>query len=243
MDLPQPAIMPQPATQPQIRTDKASNDGALGLALVLAGLAGWVDAAGVTGSSRIFLSFMSGNTTDFATSLIHEDWPEAQFIGAVLGLFVAGVIVGELLEPLGGWFGPSLVLGVEGVVLAFGAALHWHGLTLPSWVTPLSPDPLVFAMGLQNATMHRAGGIGIGLTYVTGTLVQFGRALADLMRGKGDGRRIGEYGALWLSLAFGAGLGAAALSISRVAALSAAAALALCLAGLTAIRRAPARRR
>jgi uncharacterized membrane protein YoaK (UPF0700 family) len=95
----------------------------------------------------------------------------------------------------------------------------------------------VFAMGLQNATMHRAGGIGIGLTYVTGTLVQIGRALADMVRLRGGGRRVAEYAALWTSLALGAGLGAWALAISPLAALLAAAVMALCLAGITALAR------
>jgi len=241
MDVPHPAGPSHRATQAETRHVSASNDGAFGLALVLAGLAGWVDAAGIAGSGGLFLSFMSGNTTDLAASLVHADWLKVGLIGAVLLLFVAGVIVGELLESPAGWFGPSLVLGLEGVVIAFGAALQWHGFAVPTLMAPFKPCPLVFAMGLQNATMRRAGGIGIGLTYVTGTLVQFGRAWADIVRGKGGGRRIAEYGALWLSLAVGAGSGAVALSISPLAALSAAAGVAGCLAAATALSRAPAR--
>jgi uncharacterized membrane protein YoaK (UPF0700 family) len=229
--------------------DGASNDGAFGLALILAALAGWVDAAGIAGSGGIFLSFMSGNTTDLAASLVQQDWLQAKLIGAVLGTFVAGVMVGELLEPLGGRFGLPLILAVEAVVLGLGAALHWRGVMVPSWLglfvpaptlallprlAPLAACPLVFAMGLQNATMHRAGGIGIGLTYVTGTLVQFGKALAGIVRGNGGARRLVEYGAVWLSLALGAALGTAALSLSIGAALSVAASVALCLSAATA---------
>jgi uncharacterized membrane protein YoaK (UPF0700 family) len=92
--------------------------------------------------------------------------------------------------------------------------------------------------------MHRAGGIGIGLTYVTGTLVQFGKALADIIRGNGGGgRRVAMYGALWLSLAVGAGLGSVALSLSPLAALLAAAGVALFLAAATALARASSRPR
>ncbi|HEY0181570.1 MAG TPA: YoaK family protein [Rhodopila sp.] len=212
------------------------NDGAFGLALLLAGLAGWVDAAGLAGSGGLFLSFMSGNTTDLAASLVHQEWPKAALIGAVIALFVAGVAAGELLEPLGGRFGPSLVLGVEAAALACGAALHWPGLVVPPSMVPYVPCPLVFAMGLQNATMHRAGGIGIGLTYVTGTLVQIGRALADIVGRKGGGDRVVAYGAVWLSLAFGSGCGVLALSLSPLAALSAAAGVALLLAVGLAVR-------
>ncbi len=207
-----------------------SDDGAFGLALLLAGLAGWVDAAGLAGSGGVFLSFMSGNTTELAASLAQQDFRQAATIGAIVALFVMGVVVGERIEPWGGRRGQSLVLSVESATLGIGAALHWPGLSIPATV---SLFPLVFAMGLQNATMHRAGGISIGLTYVTGTLVQIGRAIAGLLGREGDPRKLGKYVALWLSLAAGAGLGALALSISTLAALAAAAATAGLLAVTT----------
>ncbi len=138
----------------------------------------------------------------------------------MLGVFVVGVFVGELLGPLGGRFGACLVLSIETISLACGAALYWHGIGWLALLAPLKPYPLVFAMGLQNATMRRASGVSIGLTYVTGTLVEIGRALADMVRRRGGGRRAAEHSALWLSLAFGAGIGALALSLSPVAALA-----------------------
>lgn len=207
-----------------------SDDGAFGLALLLAALAGWVDVAGLGGSGSVFLSFMSGNTTDLAVALTQQEFTRAATIGAIVVLFVAGVVTGELVEPLGGRRGRSLVLGIEALALGTGAAFRSPGLSIPLAV---SLFPLVFAMGLQNATMHRAGGISIGLTYVTGTLVQIGRAIAGLMGGGGDGRKLGEYVALWLSLAAGAGLGALALSVSTPAALATAAVAAACLALMT----------
>jgi uncharacterized membrane protein YoaK (UPF0700 family) len=207
-----------------------SDDGAFGLALLLAALAGWVDVAGLGGSGGVFLSFMSGNTTDLAVALTQQEFARAATIGAIVVLFVAGVVIGELVEPLGGRGGQSLVLGIEALALGTGAAFRWPGLSMPAAV---SLFPLVFAMGLQNATMHRAGGISIGLTYVTGTLVQIGRAIAGLMGGGGDGRKLGEYVALWLSLAAGAGLGALAMSVSTLAALATAAVAAGWLAFMT----------
>jgi uncharacterized membrane protein YoaK (UPF0700 family) len=227
VDLPQSRNPPHLAEQ-----QKATpNDGSFGVALLLAGLAGWVDAAGLADSSGVFLSFMSGNTTDLATSLARHDWSQAGTIAAVLVLFVAGVIMGELLDPLGGRFGPSLVLGVEALLLAGGAELQLQGLASPTFRL----FPLVFAMGLQNATMHRAGGIGIGLTYVTGTLVQIGRALASMLKGATGARRLLQYLTLWLSLAGGAASGALAMSVSLPATLLFAAAVAASLAITTAI--------
>ena len=160
-----------PVASPHDGADKAAaaqNDGRLGMALLLAGLAGWVDAAGVAGSKGIFLSFMSGNTTVLGVSLARHDWSRGGLIGLVVVLFVGGAMVGELLEPIGGRHGPSLVLGLEALFLAMGAAVQsdavsqWTGMRVP---TGLDCSPLVCAMGLQNASMHRAGGISIGLTY------------------------------------------------------------------------------
>ena len=45
-------------------------------------------------------------------------------------------------------------------------------------VLATAPEPMVFAMGALNASMHRAGSIGVSLTFVTGVLVRFGQVLA-----------------------------------------------------------------
>jgi uncharacterized membrane protein YoaK (UPF0700 family) len=199
---------------------------------LLAALAGWVDAAGLTDSGRVFISFMSGNTTNFAVSLTHRDWVTAGSIAAVVALFVIGVAAGETLERAASRHGRSLVLALEALFLASGAALHDGLSTISSHLTLY---PLVCAMGLQNATMHRAGGISIGLTYVTGTLVQIGRTLASFPDPDAR-RRFRQYLALWLSLAAGAAAGALALSISPLIALSCAATAAATLAMATAQR-------
>jgi uncharacterized membrane protein YoaK (UPF0700 family) len=205
---------------------RPSDGGPFGLALLLAGLAGWVDAAGLAGSGGVFISFMSGNTTDLAVSLIRHKWADAALIGAIIALFVAGVAAGEAVESRSGRYGRSVVLGLEAVCLASGAFVYWHGTA-----DGLELCPLVFAMGLQNATMHRAGGIGIGLTYVTGTLVQIGRAL-----GGGGSGGLPKYCALWLSLLGGAALATVAMSQSVAGALAGAAAMAAVLAAVTALR-------
>jgi uncharacterized membrane protein YoaK (UPF0700 family) len=214
-------------------TTTAADEGSFGLALLLAALAGWVDAAGLRGSGGVFLSFMSGNTTDLAVSLTHQNWVQAELIATVIVLFVLGVAAGETIEPWGGRRGQSLVLGIEAVLLAGGALLHAPAAHTPPAIALL---PLVFAMGLQNATMHRAGGISVGLTYVTGTLVQIGRNLAAMAHHQSDFGRVCQYLALWCSLAIGAGGGSLVLAVSPIAALSCAAATAAALALVTALQ-------
>ena len=193
------------------------NDAAFILALLLAALAGWVDAAGFSDASPLFLSFMSGNTVTLAVSLTHRNWSMARTIGAIIGLFTVGVTVGEAIRPAAGRFGQPLILALEALLLALAAALHVPSIQLAQ---NASLYPVVFAMGLQNATVHRAADINISLTYVTGTLVQVGRSLAGLVSGTGDKSRLTEFLAAWLSLGFGAALGTLALSISLFAVLA-----------------------
>lgn len=212
-------------------------DGPFGLAVLLAALAGWIDAVGVAGSAGVFLSFMSGNTTQLAISLARQEWTKAALLAAVLAAFVLGVLVGELIDAVSGRFGRPVVLVLEAALLGSGAALQWHTPQWPPLLAPFECCPLVLAMGMQNACMRRAGGINIGLTYVTGTLVQLGRSLADAVRGNGGGSNLVKYLTVWLSLACGAAIGTIALSVSELAALVGAATSALGLAAATALWR------
>ena len=65
------------------------------LALVLAMLAGYVDAIGFIQIGGFFVSFMSGNSTRLAVGLMHDatDWMKAA--GLIAGFFL-GVIAGSL---------------------------------------------------------------------------------------------------------------------------------------------------
>jgi uncharacterized membrane protein YoaK (UPF0700 family) len=189
-----------------------------------------VDAAGLSGASKLFVSFMSGNTTIGGLALAHGDWPRLVRVAEVLACFVGGVTAGEFLTIMVRRQAAALVLLAETACLMAGTALAWHPIP-PDWLESL---PLAVGMGLQNATMHSAGGLRIGLTYITGTLVQLGRSLAALLAGHGDGGNAGRFFAQWLALAIGACLCGLALAVSRPMALAIATGIALCLTGMIA---------
>lgn len=193
--------------------------GRFAVALVLAGLAGWVDAIGLTRLGGTFVSFMSGNTTSFAAAAVHGS-RSALDAGVVIVMFVAGVVLGEFLCGTPRHDGRRLVLSAEAALLAAAALLAWAEgpVGAVSWL-------LALAMGTQNTSIHRAGGISVGRTYVTGTLVHIGTALARALRGAGL-EAAAPYVTLWAALACGAGLGAEAASVSTPAALGAACACA-----------------
>lgn len=62
-------------------------------------------------------------------------------------------------------------------------------------------------MGVANAAVAGRDGSVIGVTYMTGTLVQMGQKIANALRGEGDRRWLHHLG-LWAALAGGALLGA-----------------------------------
>lgn len=224
----------QPPATPHVAVaTTALETGPFVLALLLAGLAGWVDAAGLNSADGLFVSFMSGNTTLGALALAHQHWLRAGEVAAVVICFISGVTLGELLDARAGRFGPTIVLILEAVCLGAGAVIAARAVDA-GWLNCL---PLALGMGLQNAAMHSAGGINVGLTYITGTLVQFGRTLAGLLRGDGGALRAARFGGLWLSLATGACLSGLLLDISHLAALATAAGTALCLATAMALVR------
>jgi uncharacterized membrane protein YoaK (UPF0700 family) len=209
-------------------TGPRSSNG-LGLAILLAWLAGWVDAAGFLRLNGIFPSFMSGNTTQLGVALARGHGSTVLLITSVVGLFVFGVIGGEWAAAIGSC---PLVLGAECVLLWIGAAANWFD---PSSSAILIP--LVLAMGIQNASLRRASGIGISLTYVTGTLVHLGRELFQASRGAIRWRSTLPYAAMWSGFLAGAVTGALAWQHWRVAALAAPAATVSLLAVWAAARR------
>ena len=168
------------------------------LAGLLAALAGMVDAIGYLHLSGLFVSFMSGNSTHLAVSLGQGNLAEAGAISKLVALFVLGAAAGQVLAGFTGERHMSWVLAGVTVLLTIAALLA------------TAPEPMAFAMGALNASMHRAGNIPISLTFVTGVLVRFGQGLGDFLT-----RRSGELKWLtqavpWLGLIAGATVGSAA---------------------------------
>ena len=194
------------------------------LAIALAALAGFVDAAGYLSADRYFVSFMSGNTTRLGVELARQ--PSAALLPALLAVaFVGGVVVGALLT---GRFAsrhkPPLLVMVA-VLLVCGAGLGETGYPRAALLA------LAAAMGALNNSFQRDGKVAVGLTYMTGALVRMGQGLAAKLQNRAA-EPWADWLVLWLALAGGATLGAltfvswAALTLWIAAALAALLALA-----------------
>jgi uncharacterized membrane protein YoaK (UPF0700 family) len=168
------------------------------LAGLLAGLAGMVDAIGYLHFSGLFISFMSGNSTQLAAALGQGQLAEAGTIAELIVLFVVGAAAGQVLAVVTGRSHMTWVLIGVAILLVIAAALE------------TASQPMVFAMGALNAAMRRAGSIPISLTFVTGVLVRFGQGIGDFLTRRVTGWNWLAQGTPWLGLIVGATIGSAA---------------------------------
>lgn len=172
--------------------------GGLLLATLLAGLAGMVDAIGFMRLGHLFVSYMSGNSTQFAVAVGRGHLDEAGSILLLIALFVVGAAAGQLIADVTGRRHLSAILATVAMLLCAAA------------VFDTTAAPMVLAMGALNAAMHRAGKIPVSLTFVTGTLVRFGQGLGDFVVGRADGWGWIEQAVPWAGLVAGAILAGAA---------------------------------
>ncbi|MGC2199017.1 MAG: YoaK family protein [Stellaceae bacterium] len=169
----------------------------LALAALLAGRAGIVDAIGYLHLSGLFVSYMSGNSTQLAVALGQGNLGEAGTIAELIALFVLGAAVGQVLADLtGSWLMTWVLTGVT-ILLAISAMLA------------TAAEPMVFAMGALNASMHRAGRIAVSLTFVTGALVRFGQGLGHVLTGRTTEWNWLAQAVPWFGLIAGATIGSA----------------------------------
>ena len=179
-----------------IRFDRSHQALALGVSI----LAGFVDAIGFVESGGFFVSFMTGNSTRLAVGA--ADWQRAALIAAgLIAIFVAGVVAGSLVAARFRRVRAAAVLGLVAVLLAVAAGLRLLDGGWPAIAC------LALAMGAVNAALEGQDGAVVGVTYMTGTLVQMGLKIGNALRGDGDRRWIHHLG-LWAGLVGGAILGA-----------------------------------
>jgi uncharacterized membrane protein YoaK (UPF0700 family) len=202
--------------------------GQLMVAVGLTALAGYVDAVGLLRLGNLFVSFMSGDSTQLAVAVSQARWAKAGEAGAIVLLFVLGVTLGRLIGVAAkAWRRPA-VLATETAFLMLATALG------PA--TRLAFVPLVMAMGMQNAAVRQVGQSKAGLTYVTGALVNVGEKLADAFSARTPEERWAwaPHFLLWFGLVIGALLGALAYRTFGTRALFAAAVAAALFAVVTA---------
>jgi uncharacterized membrane protein YoaK (UPF0700 family) len=204
------------------------------LSLLLGGVAGYVDAIGFIETGGLFVSFMSGNSTQAGVEVIEQGVVAVLLPLSLVGAFVVGVTAGALI-------------GRQGQRRAWAVAASAAAVALSAGLSFLVPDGpwrfllLAAAMGALNTLYLAEGRARVAITYATGTLVSLGLALAALVTGRS--RTAWQRPLLlWGSLAGGAVVGAAAHRLGGgLALLIAAAVLGAVAIALAARRPSPAR--
>src|ERR1700684_3099906 len=149
----------------------------LALACALSAMAGYVDGIGFLHLGGLFVSFMSGNSTRLGVSLAQADWSSAAETGGLVLWFVTAAACGSLIVLGRGANRQPWVLLMEAMLLALAALCYAFGLSNAAVAA------MVLAMGLENAVFQIDGGAGLGLTYVTGTLIKVGQLVATALTG------------------------------------------------------------
>ena len=173
-----------------------------GLAIMLAALAGFVDAIAWLHLGGFFAAFMSGNSTRLGVGLVAGNTPDVRIAGSLILAFLAGVVTASVFAERFGRRGREAVLMLVTGLLAVAAIL---GLVGPSRFALVV---LAAAMGAENGVFEREGEVAIGLTYMTGTLVKVGQRIAAALMGKGARWSWVSQLALWAGFLGGTIMGA-----------------------------------
>ena len=172
-----------------------------------------------------FVAFMSGNSTLLGIAAAQQIGGRVELAAGLVAAFLVGVMAGTWV---GRWRrlerAPAVLLLVS-VLLAVAALLHGRGVALPGAVVT------ALAMGAVNTVFQREGQAGIGLTYMTGTLVRLGQRLADAVTG-GSWDAVLPDVLLWGGMVAGATLGAFAYSWLGLGGVWIAAGVSLVMAGV-----------
>lgn len=182
------------------------------LATVTTLTAGFIDAIGYTHIGKLYLSFMSGNTTRFGIAVAGWDHATILLAGAVIALFVVGAGIGALLTDMAPRFAMARVLGAE--VALFAVAL---ALVLASG-SEFALLPVAAAMGMQNSVHQVVLKADIGKSFVTGALFSLGQSLARTLRDRTRSAEWLVYALSWMSFVAGVVLGSLVLMQVELAA-------------------------
>lgn len=171
------------------------------IAVALAALAGFVDAVVFVRLGGYFASFMSGNSTRLGVGLSLHDgsarWAAALILSFVTGVMLASVVARRFARR----HAVAVMLGVT-ATLTLAAALDSFA------ASALAILLLAAAMGMENGVLTRDGEVVAGVSYMTGALVKFARALAGALMGDADRWAWLPHLALWLGFIAGAVWGA-----------------------------------
>lgn len=152
------------------------------LTALLTLVSGYVDAIGFLHLGQVYIANMSGNSVAVGLHGARLEWAEVSKHGWPIVSFVCGVLVSRLILTWAHRHDSK-----RAIALVFSLEASFMGAFLAIRSGSAAVFFLVFAMGIQAATIPHIGGTSIYTCFVTGTLVRFGATLADVVWSFWDG--------------------------------------------------------
>nr|WP_294784625.1 YoaK family protein [uncultured Flavobacterium sp.] len=145
------------------------------LAIFLACIAGYLDAVGIL-KWKIYVSFMSGNTTQLGIALYTEKLAVIITTFTVIICFILGIYTGTCLSLLKDSKIPKLPFYiVSGILIMYTEISRYYNIN-----TVLSIAVIGFSTGIMNTIVTSVGDQKINTDFVTGTLNSLARNTAML---------------------------------------------------------------
>jgi uncharacterized membrane protein YoaK (UPF0700 family) len=169
----------------------------MGSACLLALIAGYADTVGYL-RYEAFAGLMTGNTILLGIDLATGRLPAAGFHAAIIGVFLAGVMVSRTLLRMGGPVWAALSYAAVGLLVC--------GFLDGAWAAMV----LALAMGMQNSAANRFNGVALNTVFITGNLQKLGEGLIARLWPHPDKAADGVaiFALVWAGYAAGAALGA-----------------------------------
>lgn len=168
--------------------------------IVLAFIAGMINAAGYLGFRHQAVTHMTGTTSLLGIVAAERNTAELLYFGGMLLAFVAGCalsgfIIGDGALRLGRRYG--VVLTIESVLLFIAVPLLYRQSDAGLWLAAA-------ASGLQNAMATTYSGAVVRTSHMSGIVTDLGAYLGQWLRGVAvDTRRVRLYGSLFAGFLVG----------------------------------------
>jgi len=189
------AVSPDPGHPPRSSSPPPAAPLPPALPVLLSGTAGYVDTAGYLALQGLFTAHVTGNFVTLGASLVLGTSGVIAKLMALpmfCAVVVATRLAGDALRargrrPLGVFLITKFGLLTVAGVLAVSLGPFHHGDSWPALVTGMT---LVSAMAIQNAVHRVHLAAAPPTTLMTGSTTQIMLDLADLLRGRTEGREV-----------------------------------------------------
>ncbi len=152
-------------------------------AILLAWIAGFVDALGYLALAKVFTAHMSGNAAAVGAEMGAGKWHEAMIRGLAIPGFVLGVALGETMGSLSGSRSAEARNRPRRLASLSLELFLLVGFLVLEKLSSGSPAPgtfayfvrvwlLALAMGVQTSALRRGGGARVRTTFISGMLTK-----------------------------------------------------------------------